>query len=114
MQLYCSEENGFELGRHGRAYRHVCPSEFEPGFRTGYQKGKELYEHESKIASLQVRLNKIERKIEKKENQLHSDSISDEQRSEIRSKLKSLDLEYREISRELKYLEKTKPIAQVY
>jgi len=114
LQLYCSEENGFELGRHGRAYRHVCPSEFEPGFRTGYQKGKELYEHESKIASLQVRLNKIERKIEKKEDQLHSDSISDEQRSEIRSKLKSLDLEYREISRELKYLEKTKPIAQVY
>ena len=114
MQLYCSEENGYELGHRGRAYRYVCPPEFEPGFRIGYRKGKELYDYESKIASLQRRLKKIERKIHKKEEELYSDNLSDEQRTEIRSELKSLDLQYRDVAREFKYLEKTKPIAQVY
>ena len=114
MRLYCSEANGFELGRRGRAYRHVCPPEFEPGFRTGYQKGKELLEYESKIASLQKRMKKIERKISKKEDKLYSNNLSDEQRTAIRSELKSLDLEYRDVSRELKFMEKTKPIAQAY
>ena len=114
MRLYCSEDNGFALGRRGQPYRYVCPPEFEPDFRAGYQRGKEVYEYESKIADLQRRLKKIERRIEKKEGQLYSDSLTDEQRSEIRSELRSLDLEYRDITRELKYLEKNKPLAQVY
>ena len=114
MQLFCSEENGFELGRRGRAYRHVCPPEFEPDFRTGYLNGKEVYEYESKIAFLHRRLQKIERKITKKEKQLYSEDLNDEQRSEIRSELKSLDLEYRDVSRELKYLERNRPIAKEY
>jgi hypothetical protein len=114
MQLFCSEESGFELGRRGRAYRYVCLPEFEPDFRTGYLKGRELYQYESKIASLQRRLQKIERKITKKEKQLYSEDLSDAQRAEIRSELKTLDLEYRDVSRELKYMQKTKPIAQAY
>jgi hypothetical protein len=112
MQFYCSEENGFALGRRGRAYRYICPPEFESDFRTGYLKGKELYEYESKIASLQRRLKKLERKISKKEEELYSDNLGDEQRTRIRSELKSLDLEYRDVSREIKYMEKTRPIAQ--
>ena len=111
IQLYCSEENGFALGRRGQPYRYVCPPEFESGFRAGYQRGREVYEYESRIASLQRRLKKIERKIEKKEGQLYSDGLSDEQRAAIRSELRSLDLEYRDITRELKYLEKNKPLA---
>lgn len=83
-------------------------------FKIGYIKGKERHEHESKIASLQRRLEKLERKISKKDKELYSDHLNDAQRSEIRSELKTLDLEYREVSRELKYMEKTMPLAQGY
>lgn len=114
MQLYCSEENGFALGRRGKSYRNICPPEFEAGFQAGYQRGREVHEYEHKIESLQRRLKKIERKIEEKEELLYSDSLTDEQRVEIRSELRSLDLEYRDITRELKYLEKNKPLAQIY
>jgi hypothetical protein len=114
IQLYCAEENGFELGRRGQAYRPVCPPELEPDFRTGYQKGQELYQYESKIASLQRRLKKIERKIRKREEELYSGNLSDDQRTKIRSDLKSLDMEYRDVSRELKYMQKTRPMAKVY
>ena len=112
IQVYCSQENGYEIGRQGRAYRNVCPTELEKDFKIGYIKGKELHEHESKIAALQRRLEKLERKISKKDKALYSDYLNDAQRSEIRSELKTLDLEYREVSRELKYLEKTMPLAQ--
>lgn len=114
IQLYCSEDNGYELGIRGQAYRYVCPFELESGFRAGYLRGKEIYDYELKIASLQRRLEKIEREIGKKEQELDSGKLSHKQRSEIRSELKSLDAEYRDVSRELKYLESSKPVALGY
>jgi hypothetical protein len=114
MQLFCSEENGFDLGYRGGAYRYVCPPEFESDFRAGYMRGKELYDYESKIASLHKRLKKIERKIHKKEEALYSGNLSDVQRAELRAEIRTLDLEYREITLELKYMEKSRPLARVH
>jgi hypothetical protein len=114
LKYYCTAQKGFELGRKGLAYKSVCPLQLEKDFRLGYQKGQELFQYESKIASLQRRLKKIERKISKKEEELYSDNLSDDQRTKIRSDLKSLDLKYRDVSRELKYMGKTKPMAKVY
>ena len=109
MQSYCSERKGFELGRQGKTYRYVCPPEFEPVFRAGYDKGREIYEYESRVASLQNQLHHIENKINKKEKKLYAANLSDVQRSKIRSDLRELDLEYREVSRELKYMEDHSP-----
>jgi len=114
MQSFCSEQKGFELGRQGQAYRHVCPPELEADFRIGYEKGKEIYQYEAKVASLQRQLKNIERKIEKKEKELYAENLSDEQRSEIRADLRNLDMEYRKVSRELKYMENNTPEVQVY
>jgi hypothetical protein len=111
IKSFCSEDNGFDLGRRGQAYRYVCPPEFEPDFRAGYTLGKELYEYESRVASLKKRLKKIERKIHQNEEALYSGKLSDVQRTEIRAEIRTLDLEYREISLELKYMEKSRPLA---
>ena len=114
MQAFCSEQKGFELGRQGQKYRYICPPEFEADFRAGYEKGRELYLYESKIAALHKRLKHIERKINKKEKELYSANLSDEQRNQIRAELKNLDVKYRDVSRELKYMEGNAPIVQVY
>ncbi|UCD82118.1 MAG: DUF2799 domain-containing protein [Desulfobacterales bacterium] len=114
MQSFCSEQKGFDLGRQGQAYRHVCPPEYEPDFRLGYEKGRELYQYEAKVASLQRQLKNLERKINKKEKELYTDNLSDEQRSEIRAELKNLDMQYREVSRELKYMENNAPEVLLY
>jgi predicted nucleic acid-binding Zn-ribbon protein len=73
------------------------------------KKGRELYKYESRISSLESRLRRIENQIETKEKQLYSMNVSDEKRAEIRSDLKCLDLKYRDVMHELRYLEKSKP-----
>ena len=114
MQSFCSEQKGFELGHQGQAYRHVCPPEFEPDFRRGYEKGRELHLYEAKVASLQRQLKYIERKIDNKEKELYDANLSDEKRSEVRAELKNLDMQYRDVSRELKNMEDNAPDIQVY
>jgi len=114
MQSFCSEQNGFELGHQGQAYRRVCPPEYEPDFRIGYEKGRELYQYEAKVAALQRQLKNIERKINKKEKELYEANLNDDQRSDVRAELKNLDMEYREASRDLKYMENNAPEVQVY
>ncbi len=109
MQYFCSESKGFELGYQGKAYRHVCPPEYDAEFRAGFEKGRELYQYESEIASLHRQLKNIERKIGKKEEELYASNLSDEQRRKTRSELKDLDIKYRDVSRELIYLENHPP-----
>jgi hypothetical protein len=114
MHSFCSEQKGFELGRQGQAYRYVCPPEFEPDFRAGYDNGRELFQYESKIAALQNQLKNLERKIDRKEKELYTADLSDENRGQIRSELKNLDMQYRDVSRELKYMEQNAPEVQAY
>ena len=114
IQSFCTGLRGFELGSHGQAYRHVCPPEFEPEFRAGYENGRELYQYESEIVSLQNQLGNIERKIHKKEKELYAGTLSDQQRSNIRSELKNLDMKFRDVSRELKHMENYPPEIPTY
>lgn len=109
LEFYCTEDNGFKQGRLGRTYQYVCPPELEPNFLAGYAEGREIREYESKIASLKKRLERIDSEIKKKEYKLYSSKLSDEQRAKIRSEIRSLDIEYREVVRELKYLENSGP-----
>ena len=114
IQSFCSEQKGFALERQGQAYRYVFPPEVEPEFRAGYEKGRALYEYEAQITSFQKQLENIDIKINKKEKRLYADNLTEEQRRKIRAELKRLDIEYRDVSRELKYMENNPPTDQVY
>jgi hypothetical protein len=109
LKFYCTEDNGFKQGRLGRTYQYVCTPELEPDFLAGYVEGRKVHEYELKIASLKKRLESIDSEIKKKEYKLYSSKLRDEQRAKIRSEIRSLDIEYRDIIRELKYLERTGP-----
>ena len=78
----------------------------------GYRKGQEIHQYESQIASLEHRLRSIESQIQYKEKQLVSTDLSYDTRKKIRADIRYLDLEYRDAVRELRYLEKMKPVVQ--
>jgi hypothetical protein len=110
LKFYCTKDNGFEQGRLGQSYRFVCPSELEPVFFAGYQKGRELYQYETKVKNLERSLRNIEKQIQEKENLLYSSGVSDAKRGQIRAEIKYLDLEYRDVARKLKIFQKEKPV----
>lgn len=37
---YCTESNGFEMGRIGQKYQQVCPTILEEAFLAGYKRGR--------------------------------------------------------------------------
>jgi hypothetical protein len=110
LRVYCTEDNGFEQGRLGKKYQYVCPADVEPEFLAGFYAGREIYEYESEVASLERRLRSIEEQIESKKKELYSSKVGDKQKGIIRSEISTLDIEYRDIVRQLISLAKTKPL----
>jgi hypothetical protein len=51
---YCTEENGFEMGRTGQKYLSVCPVILEEAFMVGYKRGSRA----SDIQSINEKLKK--------------------------------------------------------
>ena len=40
LQVYCTVENGYQVGYEGRRYDNVCPPSSEPDFIQGYDRGR--------------------------------------------------------------------------
>jgi hypothetical protein len=112
LSIYCTYDSGFNHGRAGNRYQHVCPPDLESGFMAGYRSGQEIYQYESQLASLEHRLRSIESQIQSKEKQLVTPDLSYNTRRKIRADIRYLDLEYSDVIRELRYLEKMKPAVQ--
>jgi hypothetical protein len=112
LRVYCTHNNGFNQGKAGSKYHRVCPPEVESDFLAGYTKGHEIYKYESQMAALENRLRSIERQIQDKEKQLVSSNLSYETREKIRADIRYLDLKYRDVARELRFLEKMNPTEQ--
>jgi Protein of unknown function (DUF2799) len=110
LAVYCTYDSGFSQGRSGNRYQHVCPAELESEFSAGYARGHEIYEYESQVASLEQRLRSLEGKIQDKEKRLTTSDLTRQEREKIRTDIQYLDLEYRDAVRELRYLEKTRPV----
>ena len=102
IKLYCTEENGYLAGVNGWEYNYVCPPQLEADFMSGYQRGRRLFEYRNKVKHLESRLNHIELQIRNKES-FYMYELSEEQMLQLRSEIRMLDLEYREVSRKLRY-----------
>ncbi len=62
---YCTEANGFTLGRTGSSYNGVCPPHLEDAFKTAYLLGQDINRTGKKIRSLQNAISLKQKQIEK-------------------------------------------------
>jgi hypothetical protein len=92
--------------RHVFVNTGVCPSDLEATFLDGFSKGRKVYYHNRKVAALEKRLKKIDAEIKGKEKLLYSSEVTGEQRAILRSEKRQLDVEYRDILRDLNKLRK--------
>lgn len=100
---YCTEMNGFSVGRAGSAYHNVCPQPAENAFLGGYADGERVYRAtqrlesaKSDLSSADARADKRARQADGVEEELRNPKLTDEQTRELRDRLQRLRRERRE------------------
>ncbi len=64
LVAYCTAENGFEVGRRGDRYENICPASREGAFMAQYRVGREMYDVEARMKSVESDINSIEHKLQ--------------------------------------------------
>ena len=112
VETYCRPGQGFEVGRRGWRYQGVCPADLEPEFLSAYNRGRQLYELESalrsvdsQIASHHQRSDYLKREIATVGAAIISDETTSEQRAELLLESAAMASELVEIGNELEVLE---------
>jgi hypothetical protein len=80
---YCVADNGYRVGRRGGHYNDVCPRESEREFLSAFELGRETYQVEQELATL-------DRRIDSLETRLSGDKIDDELRRDLRRQVSDL------------------------
>lgn len=103
LMRYCTEANGFRVGREGHSYRGVCPLPVEPEFLGGYADGERVHAAVSRLerarsdlSSADARADKRARQADGVEDELRNPKLTDEQTRELRDRLQRLRRERRE------------------
>ncbi|WP_415892971.1 DUF2799 domain-containing protein [Neptuniibacter sp. PT8_73] len=98
LKSYCQPDNGYRLGRQGAEYAYVCPAELDTAFVVKYQQGRETYQQEKAVKTLEaeIRKNKAEQtklkdKIIKTETKLVADGKSRSKRQRLLDDLKDME-----------------------
>lgn len=90
VEVYCRAGNGFEVGRRGSRYAGVCPVDLEAGFLAAYNDGRQLYEYEAAVRSVENEIASRHRRIEELSDQMTAAGaaiVADETPAERRAEL---------------------------
>lgn len=98
LELYCIPELAYRKGVNGEQYQGVCPN--DATFLKQYQRGRQEYEVNQRMQSLQQELYRIEQQLGAIERRLH-DNLSDAEREDYRSQRRYLQRQAEYIRQEL-------------
>ena len=97
LQQFCTADNGFSLGRAGRAYNNVCPPALSGQFLAGYETGRELHALSSDIGRMQNDVRTMQAELDEStqrqtnlENLLVSGTISASTRKSLLDQVKQM------------------------
>ena len=91
LQIYCTDGNGFEVGRNGRVYHHVCPPETERAFLAGRARGMRLAGCRAELFVLDQHLTSLERELIIRRQAQEADALRPDTRARLRREIESLD-----------------------
>ena len=112
VELYCRAGNGFEVGRRGSRYQGVCPANLEADFLAAYNDGRQLYELEAELRSVENQIAARHRRLEQLTVELAAasaaiiaDGTSAVTRAELLLNAAAMAKEQGQIAEELEVLE---------
>ena len=65
---YCTPDRGFQEGRRGASYGHVCPPQLEWAFLEGYRNGQQLYRQEQRLREMEAELDRKRKEARKRDD----------------------------------------------
>jgi hypothetical protein len=83
LEVYCTPENGFRVGRDGQSYSHVCPASSAKAFVERYEAGRRIYEAEQRVERAENERRTLEQRLDRAKD--------DAERRQIRDQLRDLD-----------------------
>jgi hypothetical protein len=97
LQQFCTADNGFSLGRAGRAYYNVCPPALNGRFLAAYETGRQLHGLSVDIGSMQSDVRTMQNELDASakrqsnlENLLVSGTISANTRQSLLDQVKQM------------------------
>ena len=96
LARYCTETNGYQVGRAGAGYQPVCPAALAPGFQRAHQLGRavyttlsDLHHRNDSIDYAQNTIDDLKSDIADAEASIRSDDTDDEEAERLRDEIDS-------------------------
>ena len=97
LTRYCTRENGFAIGVHGKRYKNACTPALEPLFQQGYLPGHSMYSAfsnlraaENIVSSSGYAIERLHERIDNEYNRLNESGLTESQERQIRNKIQRL------------------------
>lgn len=100
LKTYCTAENGWRVGRNGGVNNGICPKEAARAFNRAYTKGREVYNLNQKIASVDQEIRDLDTKIDESQKQMFVGKKSGTEVAVIALEMGKLQKRQRQLERE--------------
>ena len=101
IQIYCTDANGFRVGRNHMTYHRVCPLDVEKDFLTGRARGLQLSGCPAQIYVFEEHLASIEQRLKRREQRLTSPSLPTVEMERLQHEIDALEALYQQTAAEL-------------
>ncbi len=95
LKIYCTDGNGFQVGRSGRVYHHVCPLDTEKNFLAGRARGMRLAGCRAELYVFDQHLATVERELASRRQALEATTLPVENRARLRREIENLNVIYK-------------------
>ena len=119
VQSFCRPGQGFEAGRSGSRYQGVCPADLEPAFLEAFAEGRQLYELEAALRSIDNQIAARNRRLEVLTREIGSagaaiiaEGTSSEERAQLLLDAAAMAKEQGQIAKELEALQGDRVLAE--
>ncbi len=119
LQIYCTRDNGYVVGRRGSVYHGVCTGAMRHQFESGYLIGQDIYVAETKVERIRSetdrfksRIRRLERDKDELTDRITSDEVSSDERKAALKEIKYKDREIEDLRRQLEDVIAHKAIAE--
>ena len=119
LQIYCTRDNGYVVGRRGSVYHGVCTGAMRHQFESGYLIGQDIYVAETKVERirsetdrLKSRIRRLEQDKDELNDRITSDEVSSEERKAALNDFKYKDREIEDLRNQLEDVIAHKAIAE--